>query len=273
MLVALLLVALLPQTIPTMQPTLVVGPFNIAPGQTSKGAWTADESRKLRQDLTIGLSKVRIFNILEGDSLEEARAQLKRQGSMQALKNLEPNTLLPGKYFFFGEIVRFDLNEVERTQPYTHRIIKERSLTAEGYFKLVSVIDGSLVCTERVEVKYRTQELDTDIMAKARQDLAGQMTSKLMELLMPITVLSRNGAELTLTLSTDPHFTIGSSLNVYKQGKRLVHPLTGEDLGREDVLQGRIQITEINPKSAKAIVLDESARISERDICRFEQGK
>jgi hypothetical protein len=51
---------------------------------------------------------------------------------------------------------------------------------------------------------------------------------------------------------------VGDVLNVYALGEELTDPDTKESLGREEVKVGKVKITQVNPKTSMADILDDT---------------
>ncbi len=51
---------------------------------------------------------------------------------------------------------------------------------------------------------------------------------------------------------------VGDMFNAYALGEELIDPDTKESLGREEVKVGKVRITQVNPKTSTAEILDDT---------------
>ena len=52
--------------------------------------------------------------------------------------------------------------------------------------------------------------------------------------------------------------TVGDTFNAFALGQELIDPDTKESLGREEVKVGTVKITQVNPKTSMADILDDT---------------
>lgn len=98
----------------------------------------------------------------------------------------------------------------------------------------------------------------TDLFEAAARTLANRIVIREREALFPITVLEKDGKEITLNCGSDAGLKAGQVLNVYAVGKELKDPVTGESLGHDEQLVGRVSISQLQPKFAKAKIWDDN---------------
>jgi len=97
----------------------------------------------------------------------------------------------------------------------------------------------------------------TDFVEMARE--AGRkLAGVLLDQVYPVQVISRADQQVWISRSGDAGYEVGDRLTVYSgDGQDLVHPVTGEVLGKREVLLGEIEITETRPKFSVARILSE----------------
>lgn len=104
-----------------------------------------------------------------------------------------------------------------------------------------------------------TKEVSTsDLFETAAKTLADRIVAREREVLFPITVLAKDGKELTVNGGADTGLKTGQVFNVYAVGRELTDPVSGEPLGHDEQLVGRIVITQLQPKFSKAKVWEDN---------------
>jgi len=111
-----------------------------------------------------------------------------------------------------------------------------------------------------------------DLFETAARTLANRIVIREREALYPIAVLEKEGKEITLNCGSDAGLKPGQVLNVYAVGKELKDPVTGEALGHDEQLVGRVSISQLLPKFAKAKIWEDNGIVT-GNILRREPGK
>jgi len=101
-------------------------------------------------------------------------------------------------------------------------------------------------------------ELSDEMMVAVSRDLAQKIASRVADVIFPAKVLTRRDKEVTINRGDGGGVTVGDTFNVYALGEELVDPDTKESLGREEVKVGRVKITQVNPKTSTAEILDDT---------------
>jgi len=94
----------------------------------------------------------------------------------------------------------------------------------------------------------------SDLFDVAARSLADRIVARERAAVFPITVLSKDGKEITINCGTEAGLKPGQIFNIYAVGKELKDPTTGESLGHDEQLVGRVTISELQPKFCKAKV-------------------
>ena len=117
-----------------------------------------------------------------------------------------------------------------------------------------------------------TKEVSTsDLFETAAKVLADRIVIREREALYPIAVLEKEGKEVTINCGSDAGLKVGQVLNVYAVGKELKDPVSGETLGHDEQLVGRVSVSQLQPKFAKAKVWDDTGIVT-GNILRREPG-
>lgn len=78
--------------------------------------------------------------------------------------------------------------------------------------------------------------------------VAAQMADQLVDAVFPMLVINVDGNQVWINRGKDGGLKSGEILNIYKPGKELVDPYTGEKLGSAEKFIGKIKVVRVNPK-------------------------
>ena len=107
---------------------------------------------------------------------------------------------------------------------------------------------------------YSTKDgnLTDDMMVAVARNLAQKIATHFAEVIFPAKVLTRRDKEVTLNRGEGGGVAVGDKFNVFALGQELIDPDTKESLGREEVKVGRVKITQVNPKTSTADILEDT---------------
>lgn len=107
---------------------------------------------------------------------------------------------------------------------------------------------------------YSTKDgnLTDEMMVAVARDTAQKIASHFADVIFPIKVLARRDKEVTFNRGEGGGVAVGDTLNAYALGAELVDPDTKESLGREEVKVGRVKVTQVNPKTSTAEILEDA---------------
>jgi curli biogenesis system outer membrane secretion channel CsgG len=110
------------------------------------------------------------------------------------------------------------------------------------------------------ERSYSTKdgELSDELMVAVARDLAQKIATRISDVVFPAKVLLKRDKEVTINRGEGGGVAVGDVLNVYALGEELTDPDTKESLGREEVKVGKVKITQVNPKTSMADILDDT---------------
>jgi hypothetical protein len=96
-----------------------------------------------------------------------------------------------------------------------------------------------------------------DLLEQATKRVAEQAVVLVGEAVFPIRVLEKSGKEVTINRGRETGLRVGQRYKVSSLGKEIVDPGTKEVLGRDEVTEGVVEITELNDKFSKARVVED----------------
>jgi curli biogenesis system outer membrane secretion channel CsgG len=107
---------------------------------------------------------------------------------------------------------------------------------------------------------YSTKDgnLTDEVMVAVARDLAQKIANHFADVIFPAKVLVRRDKEVTINRGEGGGVAVGDTLNAFALGQELIDPDTKESLGREEVKVGTVKITQVNPKTSTAEILDDT---------------
>jgi len=111
---------------------------------------------------------------------------------------------------------------------------------------------------ERFSYITKNGNLNDELVAEISRIMAGKIAAKISDMVFPVRVLSKRGTTVTINRGEGSGVQLGQEFEVFALGGALIDPDTGENLGNEEVLIGKIKVTRIMPKFSQADVLSDS---------------
>ena len=118
--------------------------------------------------------------------------------------------------------------------------------------------DASKDITENRSYSTKDGNLTDEMMVAVARDMAQKIANHFADVIFPIKVLIRRDKEVTLNRGEGGGVAVGDTFNAFTLGQELIDPDTKESLGREEVKVGRVKITQVNPKTSMADILDDT---------------
>jgi curli biogenesis system outer membrane secretion channel CsgG len=109
------------------------------------------------------------------------------------------------------------------------------------------------------ERSYSTKDgnLTDEMMVAVARDLAQKIANHFADVIFPAKVLIRRDKEVTINRGEGGGVVVGDTFNAFALGQELIDPDTKESLGREEVKVGTVKITQVNPKTSLAEIMDD----------------
>ena len=96
------------------------------------------------------------------------------------------------------------------------------------------------------------------MMVAVSRDMAEKIANRLADVIFPAKIIAKRDKEVTINRGEGGGVAIGDTFNVFALGEEMIDPDTKESLGREEVKVGKVKITQVNPKTSIADVLDDT---------------
>ena len=100
--------------------------------------------------------------------------------------------------------------------------------------------------------------LTDEMMVSVARDLAQKIANRVADVIFPAKVIAKRDKEVTINRGEGGGVVIGDTFNVFAVGEELIDPDTKESLGKEEVKVGKVKITQVNPKTSVADILDDT---------------
>jgi curli biogenesis system outer membrane secretion channel CsgG len=101
-------------------------------------------------------------------------------------------------------------------------------------------------------------ELSDEMMVAVSRNLAEKIANHVADVIFPAKVLLKRDKEITINRGEGGGVAVGDTFNVFALGEELIDPDTKESLGREEAKVGKVKITQVNPKTSTAQILEDT---------------
>ena len=140
------------------------------------------------------------------------------------------------------------------------------------------LLESASVRTEKKDDRAESGDLQRNaeqsdvLLADAVRDASEKVATRVADVIFPVRVLIKRDQQVTLNRGEGGGVAVGQVWNVYALGEELIDPDTKESLGREEVLVGKVRITNITPRTSTAEILEDMG-IDKNAVLRPAQGK
>ncbi len=253
--------------------TLAVSKITATPAITSaakSAGTTATLGRlmdSLESNLTSAFQATRKFDVLSRSDLD---AVLKEQdfsasGNVNQGASGAPKTgMMKGAKYVVAV-------QVDDFQDYTERdvfsgiqkVVENRKIRFGAVAKIIDSETGSVVETANFVVdnggisdKDSTtgvsggRPLDALVSVLAR-DMCSQIANRVADVVFPAKVVAKTGTTVTFNRGDGTGVSVGDEYNVLALGEEMVDPDTGDKLGFEEIVVGKLKVVEVAPKFSK----------------------
>ena len=113
--------------------------------------------------------------------------------------------------------------------------------------------------------------LSDELLVGVARDMADKIANRVADVIFPAKIISKVDKQVTINRGDGTGIAVGQTWNVYAVGKELKDPDTGEILGVQEVLVGKVRIASVMPKVSTAEIVGEETGIAEGAIVRIPQ--
>ncbi len=117
---------------------------------------------------------------------------------------------------------------------------------------------------------FENATLSDELLVGVARDMADRIANRVADVVFPAKIISKIDRQVTINRGDGTSIAMGQMWNVYAVGKELKDPDTGEVLGVQEVLVGRVRVTSVLPKVSNAEIIGDDT-ITEGAIVRMPQ--
>lgn len=118
--------------------------------------------------------------------------------------------------------------------------------------------DAFKTITENRSYSVKDGNLTDEAMVAVSRDMAQKIANRVADVIFPAKVLAKRDKEVTINRGEGGGVAVGDTFNAFALGEELIDPDTKESLGKEEVKVGKVKITQVNPKTSIAEILDDT---------------
>lgn len=104
----------------------------------------------------------------------------------------------------------------------------------------------------------KSSELSDEMMVAISRSLAEKIATHLADVIFPAKILMKRDTIVTINRGEGGGVAEGDVFNVFALGEEMIDPDTKESLGREEVKVGKVKISQVNPKTSQAQILEDT---------------
>lgn len=250
------------------------------------GKGSREDTRAFVDMLTTALVKTRKFDLIERDRMAEI---LKEQGlSMEGIAKGgyqgDSFNLSGVDYIITGSITEY--GETEKKMSVAGFSSSKRVASMAVDIRILDVQSGSIVIAETVRAEKKgSNSLNVQGFASGGDNSSGGLLGSVMRetstnvsnlivsTIYPVKIVAivKGGAEVMLNYGSG-FLKEGNILEIFSQGEAFLDPDTGEKLGNEEELVGKVVVYNTQAKFSKAKVTEGKGSIEKGMVARVAAG-
>ena len=100
--------------------------------------------------------------------------------------------------------------------------------------------------------------LSDEMMVAISRSMAEKIANHVVDVIFPAKILIKRDNVVTINRGEGGGVAEGDTFNVYALGEEMIDPDTKESLGHEEVKVGKVKISQVNPKTSMATILEDT---------------
>ncbi|OIO60656.1 MAG: hypothetical protein COZ46_01355 [Verrucomicrobia bacterium CG_4_10_14_3_um_filter_43_23] len=242
--------------------------------------WSQKDTEYLTSEVITALVNNPNFKVVERQgSRLKALEEEKKFSSMTAGGMSAFGKEIGAQYLVYGDIelveaeerpMRFESSNVTVTE-LTGRMIVSMRIVDVATSEIVLSKKVNQEALERVTQYSRTTPLS--FMNLLKEWTVKRLVNEISNTISPIKIASIDKQQVYLNQGEGSVFKIGSVLDVFETGEKIVNPDTGEFLGTQERQIGAVRVSRIMPKFAVADLVSSAAPFAVGYVCRLPQEK
>jgi curli biogenesis system outer membrane secretion channel CsgG len=261
--------------------TIVTSNVKDATGPAKREVLTFDTKQELNRiiesldsQLIDRVNATRKFDVLSRSDLADVLKEqdLGASGNVDAKTAAKAGKLSGAKYLLVATVDDFDDYIEKATFAGTGQTATKRVFRFSIIGKLYDSTTGKLIESAnfqtgndefkliQVDRNYteKNGELSDEMMVGISRSMAEKIATHLADVIFPAKVLTKRDTAVTINRGEGGGVAEGDVFNVFALGEELIDPDTKESLGREEVKVGKVKISQVNPKTSQAQILEDT---------------
>lgn len=172
-------------------------------------------------------------------------------------------------YLLVTTIDDFQDHKEKKTFAALGKTVEIRTIRFAAVAKIYDAATGKLIESANISIKEALPEdtsgnnakdgdLSDGLLRTITKNLAEKVAVRVADVIFPARVISKIDKQVTINRGEGSGVQKGQLWNVFALGEELVDPDTGASLGREELQVGKVRITQINPKTSLAEIVEDS---------------
>lgn len=239
----------------------------------------------MNDNLSVAIQNTRRFEVLTRSDIDAVIAEqdFAQSGNADISdKRLPKSGMIKGAEYIVTVAVD-DYQDYTRKR--TFKTIGEttefRTLRYGAIVKIIDATSGSIkesanftisnqdVVSERAEDETSGGSQSDALISKMARTMCSNMANKIADIIFPPKILAVSGKIATFNRGDGAGVSIGDEYNVFAAGEDMIDEDTGENLGAEELLIGKIKVVSVAPKFSKGEIVGGNNGISKGNILRI----
>jgi hypothetical protein len=223
--------------------------------------------QSLSEQQTDAINATRKFQIVARNDLADLVKDDERSSTLSADK-VKGFNQADTKYLLVTSIDDFEDQTERLVQNISKITTTKRTVRISVIAKIYEASSGKLL-ESATHVVNKVDALDTmhqagnnaeatdALLRTAVRESAEWVAGRVADVIFPAKVLAKTDKVVTINRGEGTGFSAGQIWRVFAVGKELIDPDTKEVLGKEEVLVGKVKVTDVLPKFSKAEVVED----------------
>ena len=250
-----------------IHPLRVVGELNVLGNSVP----SSEFGKSLRESLVSLLTASRKFAVVDETFAEDVTAAASKaavsETSVQAA--LRQANKLGAQFLVTG--IAEGIRIVDHAVTIGNRTTQVRRALGVLRIRVIRTDSGQTVFATEAELENIPDIalFSAQVQQSVASSAARLFSARILEAIYPIRVVSVSESGEVVIDRGGEGMVVGSRLSVFKQGKELFDPATGEKLGREEVRIGAVEVVRVLPKVSYCKLVSEAVEVGKDSICRI----
>jgi len=220
------------------------------------------------------INATRKFDVLSRSDLKDVIAEqdLGASGNVDAKTAAKAGKLTGAKYLLVATVDDFQDYFERAIFEGTGRVATKRVFRFSIVGKIYDSTTGKLLESANFQTgndafkqiqqernySVKSAELSDEMMVAIARNMAEKIATHVADVIFPAKVLIKRDNTVTINRGEGGGVAEGDTFNVFALGEDLIDPDTKESLGREEVKVGKVKISQVNPKTSMATILEDT---------------